>query len=125
MSFLNKSYGLALLVSLSVSACNTTSVDTPQQTTLNEQAALEMIASTINSECSAQGFAAGSTEHAKCFWQHASELREQLQVAEGYERQTLAQMNSAAVIADRKFRAIDNYDARRAQNERRNDHREE
>ncbi len=118
MSYSTKPYGLALLVSVLVSACATTPVDTAQQVTQNEQAALEMIASTLNAQCSNEGLIPGSTEHAECFWQHAAKLREQLTLTEGNRRQIYAEMNSAKVIADRKYRTQDNYVYRRARENR-------
>ncbi|OGT74813.1 MAG: hypothetical protein A3H44_05095 [Gammaproteobacteria bacterium RIFCSPLOWO2_02_FULL_57_10] len=119
MSHTMKSYLFALPLSALVSACNTTHVDTARQFTVqDEQTALAMITESINNQCSAEGFVAGTSEHTRCFWQHASEVREQLVVVKENGLEYDHRMNGAAVLADRKFRAQDNHEVRIAQEQR-------
>lgn len=111
------SFGLVLCASIVLSACSAT-VDKPQARIENDPATLEMLASMLNSRCSEEGFVAGNVEHTECVWQLAQDVREQLLAREDFKHEELWTMNNADKSANRKFRNFDNYENRRALQDR-------
>lgn len=111
-----KNLGLLAALAVLLSSCST-SMPSQQFASRDQDAALQMIASIINTQCAARGLAAGSAEHTACFWERAAELRQQLRFVQHDELQ-IEQRRSAHNVAQTKFRGLDNYEIRLAQERR-------